>query len=216
MPVPVNDLDRPLAGVDRDAQLFDPPAQHPTARLVDLHGHQTRARIRRRAFRDRGRGAPWRPRGPASPPPITTPSRACAARASYRGQILDGPIDEAAGCDHFPGSAARRHRSRSPAPADRSRKLPVPAGATDGAARDRCDMARSESVQPDAGSLEETGLDQRQVLGALAGEERRQMHPIVGRRAVPRTAPLHLEWHGSPELLKQSWPTMPLPTTPFS
>ncbi len=106
------------------------------------------------------------------------PSLASQTRASYRGQILDGPIDEAAAAitsrdGRHEGIRARCQHQPIVG------KLPVPAGANDAPLAIDGDGPLGER-EPDAGPLEEPGLDQRQALCGLARKKGGEMHAIIG------------------------------------
>nr|KGD10729.1 putative nitrite reductase (NAD(P)H), large subunit [Burkholderia pseudomallei] len=173
----VDDLERVLARVHLHAERLDLLAQHPAAALVDLHGHQPRREL------DHVRGEPhvaqrlraFEPEQPAADDDARVRARAAGP---HRLEILDRPVDEAAGA--LAAGHVRHERRRAGGEHElvvrerlARRQRDRARGAVD---RDRLRVQQQPEVRM---TLEEAGLDERQIVGGLAGEEFGQVDAIV-------------------------------------
>nr|GEU28124.1 hypothetical protein [Tanacetum cinerariifolium] len=173
----IDDCRGVFARVDRHAQFLDLAAQHAGTAIVHLHGHQARRELhhvgvelqiaqRLGAFEAQQTAADHH--------------AGFGARAAFehRFQVFDGAIHEAV----LAVLARQRRHERERAGGDHqlvvSEHVAVAGGhgfvcPVDGG-------GAGVQAQHHVGAIEESGLDQRQVLGGFTGKEFGQVHAVVG------------------------------------
>ena len=173
-------------GVDLDAQVFDPPAQHRAARLVELQRHQPRRELDHVDLHPQlgervGRLQPQEPAADDGADAARSRRRPVANRL----QVLDRPVDEAA---TGVTSRDRRHEGRraggqhQPVVTDLLRLGRPTLSLDDHDAPLAIEPGRA-GVQPDgeAGRLVLPGSGQRHLFGRAAVEEGREADAVVGQ-----------------------------------
>ena len=192
-PSPPVDLLGHHAGVDADAELLDVAHQRGAAGAVELHRHQPRRHLDDVGLEPELDERVGRLQTEQAAADHDAAGRALAGRPD-RLEVLDGAVDEAA---VLAAALDRRHERRRAGGQDERRR----SGAVDGAGvgqgfrpwppcgRHEGDDRPTRSIPVTATSSDSAHArvvvlplrQQRQLVGALDGEEARQRDPVVGR-----------------------------------
>jgi len=177
----VGDLDGVAAGVDVHAQRFDLAAQHAAAAFVDLHHHQAGRELDHMRFQTevaQGLGAFQAQQAAAD--------HHAAARLGTRGlhglEVFDGAVDKAV------RTLAPRHAGHEGRRTGGQHQLVViqyfAVGQHHGVVAAFDGLHTGVEAQGETGPVVEAGRHQREIVGAAAAEELREMDAVVGRAGL--------------------------------
>ena len=179
-PPVAEDLLRPHPGVDGHAQLVDAPAEGGRTGVVDLHGHEPvgeldHVGLQAEAVQGVGRLQPEQPAADHRARP------AVLGVVPDRLQVVEGAVDEAPG-----GVVAGQRGDERVGAGGQDEGVVGDLDPVAGGDRGRLGVDRRHrvaDVDAEAEALEEPGLDEGELLGRRAREERAEAHPVVGQPA---------------------------------
>ena len=175
---PVHDFHGATAGEHVHTQRLDLVAQDATTALVHLHGHQARRELDHMGLQAQvaqGLGAFQAQQAAAH----HHAGARFGARHLHGLQVFNGAVHKAlvavapGNGGHEGGRAGGQHQLVV--------RQHLAIGGGDGAVAALDGHGASSQAQREAGALEEAGLDHGQVFGRFAGEEFREVHPVIGR-----------------------------------